>query len=300
MIYSGRLFNDGSFFIANKLGKRSGSRQVADKTERDLFFDEVYKIACVKFIFTPQFIYRFCRDKLVDKFGETDDLDEYLEKRFAAAEKALYQREQRMWRKARLNRFTHFYTQTYDSEKYESEEAFEFAYKKFLQNMCSRRGWKYFYRAERGDSTARLHFHAVIFVPSESQIPGFFRLKRDYNPMRKKIETRNENAFLADKFGRNDFSPICEYNSSEAIKYVGKYLDKTNDKIVYSRGLPTYLSTDIQDADVVAELPIHKQDDLGNWSVAFNQYVTYNDFIKRSPLVRWYRVDGVDVLPRAG
>lgn len=300
MIYSGRLFNDGSYFIANKLGKRPGSRLAADKTERDLYFDEVYKTACVKYCVTPQFIYRYCREQLVEKFGEMEDLDEYLEKKFAAADKALYQREQRMWRKARLNRFTHFYTQTYDSEKYASEAAFERDYKKCLQNMCTRRGWKYFYRAERGKDTDRLHFHAVIYVPSDSQIPGFFKLKRDYNPMRRKMETLNVNSFFARKFGRNDFSPICDYNSSEVIKYVGKYLDKSNDKIVYSRGLPTYLSTDIRDDDVVAELPIHKQDDSGQWSVAFNQYVTYNDFIKRSPLVRWYRADGVEVLPRAG
>ena len=43
----------------------------------------------------------------------------------------------------------------------------------------------------------------------------------------------------------------CMQNIGSAIAYIVKYLEKTGEKIVYSKGLPQYFVSDVMDEDVV-------------------------------------------------
>lgn len=59
-------------------------------------------------------------------------------------------------------------------------------------------------------------------------------------------------SFFAQKFGRNDFKPVTHSDElPQAIRYLTKYLEKTGEKLVYSRGLYQYFVTDIMNEDIV-------------------------------------------------
>ena len=64
-----------------------------------------------------------------------------------------------------------------------------------------------------------------------------------------------QNTFFLERFGRNDFSKIeNEYVLDDSIRYLMKYLEKSGEKIVYSKGLYTYFVTDILEDDVVCRI----------------------------------------------
>lgn len=74
-----------------------------------------------------------------------------------------------------------------------------------------------------------------------------------------------------EKFGRNDFEKI-EDNArvGEALAYIMKYMEKSEEKIVYSKGMPQYFITDIMDEDIVCTVGTEDQklllfDDFGCW-----------------------------------
>ena len=54
------------------------------------------------------------------------------------------------------------------------------------------------------------------------------------------------------------------------IDYILKYIEKTGEKIVYSRGLPMYVMSDIEDKDVITRTGMEEKklvlfDDFGCW-----------------------------------
>lgn len=58
-------------------------------------------------------------------------------------------------------------------------------------------------------------------------------------------------------FGRNDFKPLyTKQDINESIRYIVKYLEKSGERIVYSRNLPTYFKADILDEDVACRCGI--------------------------------------------
>ena len=61
-------------------------------------------------------------------------------------------------------------------------------------------------------------------------------------------------------FGRNYFKPQCtKQDEYLSVLYIVKYLEKTGDKIVYSRGLPMYFKSDILDDDVACRIGIEER-----------------------------------------
>lgn len=66
------------------------------------------------------------------------------------------------------------------------------------------------------------------------------------------MRTTYQNDFFGKKFGRNDFKPIDHaFEVPQAIRYLTKYLEKTGEKLVYSRGLYRYFVTDVMDEDII-------------------------------------------------
>lgn len=48
--------------------------------------------------------------------------------------------------------------------------------------------------------------------------------------------------------------PCCDKLIGNALQYLVKYIEKTDEKIVYSRGLPEYFISDILDEDVLCRM----------------------------------------------
>lgn len=150
-------------------------------------------------------------------------------------------------------------TFTYDSAKH-TEHTFKKGLSSSLAKLHSRKGWKYMGVWERSKRD-RLHFHALIFVPQNAMVGELFE-KRDYDTRSKKMRLTIQNTYFNQRFGRSDFESIDQsikqlYNG--ILQYLLKYLAKSGEKITYSRGLPSYITADIADDDVVTEMGLWSQ-----------------------------------------
>lgn len=158
-------------------------------------------------------------------------------------------RMQRMNRIANITPFNYFCTFTFDSEKI-TEDYFKKRLLQTLQNLHSKKGWLYMGVWERGKDTDRLHFHGLFYIP---EMIGSIYEKKDYNTNKKKIVKANVNTYFENKFGRNDFQEIDAnpIQKEYSVKYLRKYLTKTNDRVIYSRGLAPMRKLDILEDDVL-------------------------------------------------
>lgn len=162
------------------------------------------------------------------------------EERKALDKRNLLIRKIRFVRKAYLNRFNYFATFTYDSAKH-TEHTFKKGLSSALAKLHSRNGWKYMGVWERS----------------------------------KRMRLTIQNTYFNQRFGRSDFESIDQsikqlYNG--ILQYLLKYLAKSGEKITYSRGLPSYITADIADDDVVTE--------MGLWSqklLLFDNATLYNE-----------------------
>ena len=178
--------------------------------------------------------------------------EHYVDRKIMDKYRALVERRKRFTRKAFLNGFNYFVTFTYANDKH-TEESFKKKLLKVLQNFANRNGWRYMGVWERGAKTERLHFHALLKVP-EGTMPGKLEEVSDFNMKTQQMKKTVQNTFFNKKFGRSDFETIITHPQAyiEAVTYILKYVSKTGERIVYSRGLPMYLSGDINSEDVLA------------------------------------------------
>lgn len=85
----------------------------------------------------------------------------------------------------------------------------------------------------------------------------------DYSTKRHKWKKSVQNSFFNERFGRSDFDAIvCGKSVSDSVNYMLKYLSKSEEKVVYSPGLKTYLVADILDEDILC--PYNPDDEYGN------------------------------------
>lgn len=117
--------------------------------------------------------------------------------------------------------------------------------------LCHRKGWQYMGVWERAHETNRLHFHGLFKIPDGSMI-GTLEEHNDYSLNSHKRQTTLQNTYFNEKFGRSDFHEINHHaDLMQEIGYIMKYLEKTDEKIVYSKGLYQYFISDIMDEDVI-------------------------------------------------
>ncbi len=152
----------------------------------------------------------------------------------------------RLMRKVRLQVWTHFCTFTYDSNKL-TEEQFREKFLNCLRHLAYRKKWKYVGVFERSPDIKRLHFHGIFLIP---QMIGEIVETKDYSTKTHKMQITLQNTFFLERFGRNDFRALDQYSIQDAVGYITKYINKTGDKVIYSRGLQTYFITDIVEDDV--------------------------------------------------
>ena len=179
----------------------------------------------------------------------------------------------RCLRRAALHELSYFATFTYDDKK-ATEKEFEKRLLTALSNLASRKGWKYMGTWERGGDTDRLHFHAILYIP-EGKMVGKLELKRDYDVKKKRMVERMENSFFQDRFGRNKFELIdgTALTIGTAVSYIIKYIEKSGGRIICSKGLRTFIETDIDNDDVVAQL---REDDDKKY-LLFDDFKVYKD-----------------------
>lgn len=161
-------------------------------------------------------------------------------------------RKKRFRRKAFLNEWTHFVTVTYDSTLWQSEDLFRKAVDKTFSNFHTRNGWRYMGVWERGELNERLHFHCLLYVPDGEMIGALYG-RSDRSWKTHGITITHSNTYFERRFGRNDFEPLERRELSRSIEYILKYLEKSGERIRYSRGIPSEIYIPVRSLDVVDE-----------------------------------------------
>lgn len=107
---------------------------------------------------------------------------------------------------------------------------------------------------EEAPETGRLHFHGLLYVP-EGEMIGVITEKKDYSTAQGKMQISHENSFFEEGFGRNDFTELSkmQLKYGHTLEYIVKYIGKTGERIVYSRGIPTEVYMKLTDENIITE-----------------------------------------------
>ena len=227
--------------------ERTGTMFKERRMTRKELFEELYqKSADMKQREQKEFI----RKEMAPYFKSKEQCLEFVEQNFERKHRNMVCRKSRLWRKINQQTFNYFVTFTF-SDMLHDEDSFKKTLSRCLQHFSSRKGWRYIGVWERSPEKNRLHFHGIFYIP-EGTLPGKNEEVRDFDTRARKMRTTYQNDFFGKKFGRNDFKPI-EHASEvpQAIRYLTKYLEKTGEKLVYSRGLYQYFVTDVMDEDII-------------------------------------------------
>lgn len=271
-----RIYSDGSHYIARAATHaKAPKRTKRDKTEIDDIFAFLYADG-LKCDMTDKELREFILTNLEDCFPTFPDLEKYVNENVDRMNRNAWQREKRFRRKAYLNRWNYFVTFTYNGKKH-TEETFRKKLRKCLSNLHTRRGWNFMGVWERGEETDRLHFHCILYVPAGEMV-GKITQKKEYSKRLGKVKETFSNDFFERKFGRNDFEElnIMEMKNGSAVAYILKYLRKTGERIVYSRGIPTEISKVLPDHVFAAEI----EDDYVTKYVIFDNVIKWERDIK--------------------
>lgn len=245
----------------------------------DILFDSLYYTAFKQGLKDSKLdkpMTDFIRAGILKLYPDKDGLDEYISDKIKRKLNNLLHRKKRFRRKAYLNNWNYFVTFTYDDTKH-TAESFKKKLRKCLSNLHTRRGWKYMGVFETAPDTGRLHFHGLIYVPA-GQMLGTITEIQDYSTAQGKMQTRNENKFFADNFGRNDFCEVSksEMKNGKRTEYILKYIGKTNERICYSRGIPMEICRAIDGDDIITEMQ-----DFGTKYILFDDVIDWERDIMR-------------------
>ncbi len=234
-------------------------------TKRELF-NEVYK----------ENVYKKYRErkaalmKAMRPYFKTEDAAKnYVNSNLERKKRNLIARRIRLTRKANLQDFNYFVTFTYDGAKH-TEESFKKQLKNCLSLLCHRKGWKYIGVWERSPEKKRLHFHGIFYIPNGT-MPGLLFEAKDFNFKSHRRTTTVQNTYFNERFGRSDFEKIVDnHRIGDALAYLMKYIEKSGEKIVYSKGLPQFFISDIMDDDVACPIGLEDKkmllfDDFACW-----------------------------------
>lgn len=246
-----RVVHDGQHYIAHAPGDRPyanwGRRP---KLPHEIAFRDLYKGTKTgglrlskdgQAIFSPMSgkeQKEYILNALQDTFGAIENWDEFVEREFERERNNYYARAKRFRRKAFLNDWNYFVTFTYDSDKVQ-EDLFKARLRRALSNMHTRHGWYYMGCFERSPS-GRLHFHGLFYVPPGEMVGDIYE-RQDYSTKTHRMQISHINTWFEKRFGRNDFAPISndDIRRGPTLDYVLKYIEKTGERIIYSRGIPT-------------------------------------------------------------
>ncbi|NCA92959.1 hypothetical protein EOM82_06930 [bacterium] len=216
------------------------------QTTRSDIFNELYKESLTM----PKSKRRgFILHRMRTYFKSDGQAAAYVNDKLEKKWRSIMCRRIRFTRKAYMHDFNYFVTLTYDASLH-TEEAFKKKLMSCLKNFHNRKCWKYMGVWERSPK-GRLHFHGLFHIP-KGTMPGELITKRDYSLITCKMQSTIQNTFFNTRFGRSDFEEIDKniLRIGNSIAYILKYIEKTGEKIVYSRGLHMYLISDVEENDV--------------------------------------------------
>ena len=237
--------------IEKTLKKAEKSEKIVKKVSKKEIFEDLY----IKYIDLKK---SARKKKILEKmrvyFEDSESCFRFVMNNFERKQRNLICRRIRMVRKANLANFNYFCTFTYDNSIH-TEQSFKKGLKTCLRNFCYRKNWRYMGVWERAPETNRLHFHGLFYIP-ENSMPGEIIEVRDYSTQFQRMQTTFQSSFFNKRFGRSDFKEIDEHERrlGNALAYLMKYIGKTGEKIVYSKGLPQYFISDIKDDDIICRI----------------------------------------------
>jgi hypothetical protein len=207
-------------------------------------------------------------DEMFPYFDSVEKLKWYVDLGMERKQRNLIARRIRMVRKANMAHFNYFCTFTYDDKKH-TEESFKKKLKNKLSLLAYRQGWRYMGVWERSPEKQRLHFHGLFYIPDDAMI-GELVEKTDYSTAQHSMQTITQNTYFEEHFGRNDFKELDNRLLGESLAYLMKYIEKSGERIVYSKGLYQYFISDIMDEDIVCPIGQEEQklllfDDFNCW-----------------------------------
>jgi len=250
-ITDAKIYNDGSHFIAippdnfksGKHKKQPPKKATTQDTKKQAF-ETAYKESQS---LPKRERKKYITEKLQGEFETAEQAKAYTEQNIERKKINAAKRRTRLWRKVRLQSWNYFVTFTFDSAKHD-ENTFKETLRNTLKHAVSRNGWKYIGVWERSPEKQRLHFHGIFYIP---QMIGEIVEVKDYSTKSHRMQTTFQNTHFLKEFGRNDFKPIEIPNDvSQSVKYLLKYIEKSDEKLVYGGKLPTYFKSDILDEDV--------------------------------------------------
>lgn len=234
-----KVYNDGSHCVAKLITHTKSNNKKSEKSPFEKIFDKYFMLG-LRNNLRKEKLHNFIKTSIIDDYGEIfEDLDlritKLIERKFAN----IYNRLKLFKKKAHMNKWNYFVTITYDDKKH-TAESFRTKLKKCLANFHCRRNWRYMGVFEYSPENHRLHFHALMSIP-KGQMKGTIEEVRDYSTAQHKMQTTHINTFFAKLFGRNDFSEIteCDVKFGNTIDYIVKYIAKSGERILYSRGIPS-------------------------------------------------------------
>lgn len=264
-----KIYNDGGHYIATRCYKSLSKIQRSNKSDLDICFDTLYSAYVKEGLYGAALSNQIKTDLLL-QFPDIVNLDDYIASALSKKEHNYWSRIKRFKRKAYLNRWNYFVTFTYDDKK-QTADSFKRKLRKCLANLHTRRGWLYMGVFESAPDTGRVHFHGLLYVPSGEMI-GTLKEVRDFDVIKKQMQAVTINSFFEKKFGRNDFCEVTEMELKygQRLNYILKYIDKTGERIVYSRGIPTEIIKCLDNNDIITEYKdfVVKYvlfDDILNW-----------------------------------
>lgn len=258
LIPENKIYCDGSHYIAiphttrPKQGRKKkpaikvDASNVAKPPSNREIFDELYKESLNK----PK---SERKDSLVKSMREHFDSDKetraFVEQQLERKKRNAIVRRTRLFRKVYLQIWNWFCTFTYDDAKH-TEDSFRKSLANCLSHLSSRKEWKYIGVWERSLEKRRLHFHGIFYIPENAMV-GELKEVTDYDTVSHRKQKTLQNTYFNERFGRSDFKEINNHVISSAVMYLIKYIEKSGEKLVYSRGLPTYFIGDIDEDDVL-------------------------------------------------
>lgn len=251
-----KVYFDGSHYIAipykaNPTVKKSGGIKDTKTDEKKKAFEKAYQGTKA----------RKRKEKITELIAEMKPhfKDEETTAAYVAAQmerktRNMIVRRTRLARKINLGEWNYFCTFTYDDKKH-TEESFKKTLANCFKKMCYKKNWIYIGVWERSKND-RLHFHGLFYIPENAMV-GELTEYRDYSTKAHKMQTTMQNSYFTKRFGRNDFQPIDTRNIKaldEAKNYLTKYIEKSGERIVYSKNTPTYFISDVLEDDVVCTI----------------------------------------------
>lgn len=192
-------------------------------------------------------------EELKPYFKNESDTENFVRENIERKKRNAIVRKTRLARKVNLQDWNYFCTFTYDDKKH-TEESFRKSLSNCLKHLSSRKRWRYIGVWERSPKKQRLHFHGLFHIP-DGQMIGELTEHRDYSTKNHRMQTTLQNTHFNQRYGRSDFNPIDTKEEIQQSKsYLMKYIEKSGERIVYSRNTPTYFISDIMDEDIVCPI----------------------------------------------